>query len=263
MSVPPQTPLRQLAEAGRMRYPAVRASDVALADVLQARDLDVRCPEDLFLAAAALARDDGALHVIDQLLEDIKPALRGVVAAHEIDELAQELRIKLVVGGDAKLAGYAGTGPLRAWLRVALLRAGLDRKRQRKDVHLDETAWLAFAGADADPALAAFSRAVGPALRAAFEAALARLPSRDRLLLRQHLLDGLSAPELATLHGVHRVTAFRWLASIRQQVLADVRSALARELAMGGATLDSLMRQVRASAVPTVERLLVATPEPR
>lgn len=263
MSVPPQTALRQLAKAGRTRYPQVAASETAIAAILQGRELDVRCADDLYLAAAAIARDDAALRLLDDLLEDIKPALRGVVAAHEIDELVQELRIKLVVGPDAKLASYAGSGPLRAWLRVALLRAGLDRKRQRKDVTLDEAAWLAVAGDEADPAIAMLSRSIGPVLRTAFEDALARLPSRDRLMLRQHLLDGLSAPELATLHGVHRVTAFRWLAGIRQRVLGDVRDRLARELAIDPGSFDSLMRRVRASVVPTVERLLVATQEPR
>jgi RNA polymerase sigma-70 factor (ECF subfamily) len=224
---------------------------------------DVRYPADLQLAAAALAGDAEALTAVEGLIADIKPALRGVVLDHEIDELAQELRVKLLVGEPPKLAAYAGKGPLRAWLRVALVRAGLDRRRAPRDVQLDETAWLAIPADDPDPALAALRTSIGPAVRGALEQALSQLPSRDRLMLRQHLLDGLSPPDLATLHGVHRVTAFRWLASIKQRVLGDVRAQLARELAIGADSLDSVMRRVRESVAPSVERLLVATPEPR
>jgi len=262
MRVPAETSLQRLLAAGRSRFPHVRATDRAIADILDGRDLDVRCPEDLFLAAAVLAGDTTAIRALDVLLSDVRPALRGVVPDHEVDELAQEMRIKLAVGSAAKLAGYAGKGPLRAWLRVALLRAGLDRRRVPREAILDETAWLAIGGDDLDPALAALQRTVAPVVRTALEDALARLPSRDRLMLRQHLLDGLSPPDLATLHGVHRVTAFRWLASIRQRVLADVRDRLAQELALDAASLDSVMRRVRESVAPSVERLLVATPEP-
>lgn len=254
--------LLHLLTVGRSRYPQVCATDRALEVALGERELDVRWPEDLFLAAAVLAGDDAATRALDALVSDVKPALRGIVPDHEIEELGQELRIKLAVGPNAKLASYAGTGPLRAWLRVALLRAGLDRKRQPRDVMLDETAWLAIADNDADPALLALQRSVGPAIRGALEVALARLPSRDRLMLRQHLLDGLAPPDLATLHGVHRVTAFRWLAAIRQRVLADVRERLAQELAIDSASLDSLMRRVRESVAPSVERLLAVTTEP-
>ena len=224
---------------------------------------------DLALARAALAGDPAALRAIDQHFADVRGALRGVVPDHEIDELVQDVRIKVVL--DGKLASYTGKGPLRAWLRVALLRAGLDRRRAAvgsrvagsgaNAVPLDDVAWLAHA-ADADPALAAIRGTLGPVVRRALEGALAKLDARERLILRQHLVDGLPAPELAALHGVHRVTAFRWLATIRQHLLDDVRATVARELSIGGESLASLMRELRASAAPSVERLLIAS-EPR
>lgn len=222
-----------------------------------------RCAEDLAVAQAALLGDPAALRVIDQHLADVRVALRGVVPDHEIDELLQEVRIKVSVGDGkpAALASYSGKGPLRAWLRVALLRAGLDRRRRTNDVPLDDVAWLAHA-VDDDPALAAIRGSLGPAVRRSLEVALGKLDARERLILRQHLVDGLPAPELAALHGVHRVTAFRWLATIRQRVLDDVRATLARELSLGGESLASLMRELRASAAPSVERLLIDAEPP-
>ena len=265
MSVPAETTVQRLLASGRSAFPLIKAEDHVIAAALGDRELDVRHPSDLFLATAGVLGDPEALRAIDRLLVDVTPALRGVVPDHDLEEIAQQLRVRLLVGNGHKppsLATYAGKGPLRAWLRVALLRAGLDHRRKPVDTLLDEAAWLAVPGDTTDPALAMLRKTAGPAVRAALEGALARLESRERLILRQHLLDGLAPPDLATLYGVHRVTAFRWLASIRQRVLAEVRAVLERELQLDRASLDSVMRRMRASVAPTVERLLLATPEP-
>ena len=262
MLVPAETPLQRLLDCGRAEYSSIHTDDQTITSILGTRELDVRCAADLYLAAAALASDSGALRVLESLLADIAPALRGIVSDHDIDDIVQELRVRLVVGDDRRgpaLEAYAGKGPLRAWLRVALVRAGFDRRRKPVDVLLDETAWLAMPGIATDPSLVALRKTTGPAIRAAFEAALSKLDARERLILRQHLLDGLSPPDLATLYGVHRVTAFRWLAAIKQRVLADVRASLQDSLQIDATTLDSLMRRVRDSAAPSVERLLIAS----
>jgi RNA polymerase sigma-70 factor (ECF subfamily) len=262
MLVPAETALQRLLEVGCTEYPNVGVDHQTLASILGTRDLDVRCAADLYLAAAALASDTAALRILDRLLADLAPALRGIVSDHDIDDIVQELRVRLVVGDAGRrpaLEAYAGKGPLRAWLRVALVRSGLDRRRKPADVLLDEAAWLAVPGIATDPSLAALRNKAGPAIRAAFEAALGKLDARERLILRQHLLDGLSPPDLAMLHGVHRVTAFRWLAAIKQRVLADVRDALQESLHIDAPTLDSLMRRVRDTAAPSVERLLIAS----
>lgn len=251
--------------AGRAAWPGVAASNDRLIEALGGRETEVRCATDLFLAVAALAGDPHALRTLDALLTEVAPVLRRVILDHEISDVTQELQARMVLGRNRApptLATFAGKGPLRAWVRVALLRAGLDRRRKPDDTALDEIAWLAHGGEPTDPTVDAMRRSAGPTVRVAFEAALARLTPRERLLLRQHLLDGLAPPELATIYGVHRVTAFRWLAAIRQQVLADVRTTVERELKLDTNALDSLMRDMRASVVPTVERMLLATPEP-
>ncbi|MDQ3369663.1 MAG: hypothetical protein M3680_29895 [Myxococcota bacterium] len=271
MSVPAETARRQVLAEGRATYPELAASDPAIEAALGGLATDVPCAADLYLATAAGLGAEPALRQLERLLATVKPALRGIVLDHEADEVIQELRVKLLVGGAGKpptITTYAGKGALRAWMRVAVLRAGLDRRRRAAaDVRLDETAWLALATSSDDPTLAAMRGSLGPVVRAAIEAAMQRLDARDRLILRQHLVDGLPAPDLAALHGVHRVTAFRWLVTIRQRLLADVRAALARELALGGDSIDSLMRELRSNVAPTVERMLLASeaaePPPR
>src|SRR6185436_8511874 len=58
----------------------------------------------------------------------------------------------------------------------------------------------------------------------AFEEALAALSIHDRLLLRQHFLDGLSIDRMAALHDVHRATAARWIAKLVEKLLVDTRA---------------------------------------
>jgi RNA polymerase sigma-70 factor (ECF subfamily) len=263
-TVPGESPLAQLLQVGRAAHPDIHATDAAIAAALGDRDVEPR--PDAFVALAVLAGDAAAVRELDRLLRDVAPALRGIVRDHEIEELVQALRVRLVLPHNDKppaLVTYAGTGPLRAWLRVALVRSGLDRRRKPEGVPLDEAAWLALPADGGDPALAALRRTAGPQIRIAIEQAMARLSSRDRLLLRQHLLDGLAPPSLATLHGVHRVTAFRWIAEIRQRLLADVHASLATSLALDPSSLASLVRDLRDTVAPTLERILLVTPEPR
>lgn len=253
----PAGSLAQICEAGRAAYPAIAATNEQLHALLAERT--PAFPADLFLAAAALAGDRAALDELDRVLAQLRPAVLGMVRDHDADELIQELRVRTVVGAPGAaptLTRFEGRGPLRVWLRVALLRAALDLRRRVGPVEIDEHAWLAVAADTPPPNI---SRETGAKIRAALERAIASLPHRDRLILRQHLLDGLGPPELATLYGVHRVTTFRWLATIKQRVLAEIRGELAS--AFDSQTLASILRHARGNLVPTVERVLLLTPE--
>ena len=224
---------------------------------------DLGHPGDLLLATAALAGDPSALAALDALLADVAPALRGLVPDGDRDDVLQTVRARLLLPRGERgpaLAEYAGRGPLRAWLRVAVTRAGLDERR-RAVPGADEADWLAIPAADPDPALRALRAQLGPRFRVAIERAVAALEPRARLLLRQHVLDGLSVPELAALHGVHRVTAFRWLAGVRREVVAALRRQLQHELGASPREIDSLLREIRASFAPSVERVLGTDPD--
>jgi len=79
---------------------------------------------------------------------------------------------------------------------------------------------------------------------AAVTAAVAAMDPQHRLLLRQHYLDGLSIDRLAALHGIHRATATRRLASVREELALTVRTRLMTKLDIGVGTLDSIVRLV-------------------
>src|SRR5262249_46804856 len=85
---------------------------------------------DLYLVIAVLEGADRALPILDERLA----RAAGVVARIDgapafVDEVRQELRVKLLAGPEPRLRSYAGIGALFEWLRVAALRTAINLKR--------------------------------------------------------------------------------------------------------------------------------------
>jgi RNA polymerase sigma-70 factor (ECF subfamily) len=142
-----------------------------------------------------------------------------------------------------RLAAYSGRGPLAAWLRVVAVRNLVERRR-RDGVQLDDGVLENLAASDLGPELTMLRLSYRDELSAAVTATVAAMEPRHRLLLRQHYLDGLSIDRLAVLHGIHRATAARRLASVREALAQTVRDQLMTKLGVGAGTLDSIIRLV-------------------
>lgn len=254
---------------GRARWPGVALDDATLAprvrDRLAGDELFSSHLADVFVATAAEAGDRTASAWIYQRVRTIAPlATRGVIPPAELDELIQQVSVKLLLadGMPGRIASYAGRGPLDAWLRAVILRAALSMRRGRSShtAAIDEASWLELPIFSGDPQLGGWRRHA-PELRAAFETAIAALPIRSRIALRQHFVDGLSADEIGRIYGVHRITAYRWIAGAKQAVLERMRSELSGHMAGSPSEIDSLLRGMRSSFSITIERVLAATPE--
>ena len=115
------------------------------------------------------------------------------------------------------------------------------RRREQGARERGDEALAELASGD-DPEVAALRAAAGDQLRAAFAAALAALAPRERTLLRQHHLDGVSLDRLAATHGVHRATVARWLAAARQAVADGTRDELMARLGLGTGEVASVVR---------------------
>jgi RNA polymerase sigma-70 factor (ECF subfamily) len=89
-----------------------------------------------------------------------------------------------------------------------------------------------------------------------FAAAVAALSPRERTLLRQHLLDGLTVDALAPLYRVHRATAARWLAAVREKVLQATRAELAVRAGLRGEALTGLLSAIRSRLDLSLSRVL-------
>lgn len=199
-------------------------------------ELEALCLRDLALAVACLRKDAVALaaleaHVIAPLHAELA---RLVPDESDREDVLQQLRARILVGkhGHGQLASYAGGGALKSWARVIATRIALNEQRRRKREEpfdhdgVDGEEELASAAFDSDPELAAMKRDRKEDLKRAVRAAFATLTVRERNLLRQSYIDGLSIDELAGLYRVHRATAARWIAQAREAVWAETRRLL-------------------------------------
>jgi RNA polymerase sigma-70 factor (ECF subfamily) len=214
---------------------------------------------DLFLATACVAVDPAALRAFEKSFLAPVPRMltRVALSPHQEDELRQQLRIKLLVGPDARIADYRGIGPLGGWVRVCALRLALDLKMgaesgRRGDGEALDALVASGVGSevliDADEHRAAF--------QAALQEALDSLTTREKTLMRLHFLDGMNIDALGVVFGVHRATVARWLVAIRSQVLDRVREKLSLEIGASSSEAQSLVRLLRSDVQVSIRRIL-------
>jgi len=67
---------------------------------------------------------------------------------------------------------------------------------------------------------------------------------RERIVLRMHLVNGLSVEKVGKMLGVSQSTVSRWLASARERLLDDSKANLGNRLGVTSAQLASLARLV-------------------
>jgi RNA polymerase sigma-70 factor (ECF subfamily) len=258
--------LATLAVEGRAAWPGIEpVAPLALAAWIGRRGdagaLDRARAGDWTLVVACAAGSPRALAALDgRLVPAVTPALRRLRLDDDaIDDVLSRFRVALVVGpegGEPLLHRYGGRGELFGWLRVAAARDGLKAQRGPRVVE-EEAAELAGRVADgSDPDAAYQSELYAPLFRDAFTAAIAALEPRERALLAQHHLDGLSIDRLAELHGVHRATAARWLAAARERLVAATRRVFRERAGLDPAGCESVMRRLRADLDLTLRRVL-------
>lgn len=250
-------------DAGRAAWPGVDLSRSEFDERLRLLQVD---PEnvgarggDLFLAIACAAQIPAAVSQFERAFLAPVPRQLGRVAltTHEEDELRQQLRVKLLVGPQAKILEYRGSGPLGAWVRVCALRMALDLKTAPEVAKRgDNEALDALVGASVAAESMLDTEHHREAFREALQEALAMLAAREKTLLRLHFLDGMNIDALGTVFQVHRATVARWLVSIRTRVLDDVRRRLSLEIGASSSEAQSLVRLLRSEVQVSIQRIL-------
>ncbi|NVB82749.1 MAG: hypothetical protein HOV81_30510 [Kofleriaceae bacterium] len=214
---------------------------------------------DLYLAAACSDGDAAALAAF----RDVHvPALRqalGKLALPDatIDETVQRVLVMIFVGdgGPPQIAGYAGRGTLRSWVRTIGVRtgrrlAGVEHDSARGDDELAE-----LPAAVGDPELEMLRARYREEVKRAFAAAFAELADRERNVLRQYHIDGLTIDQLAALYQVNRATTARWVAGARQALVARTRDQLVGRFGIAPAEVDSIIRLVRSQLDVSVREI--------
>jgi RNA polymerase sigma-70 factor (ECF subfamily) len=201
------------------------------------------------------------------------PVIARAVATIELpratrEDAEQTIFQKLFLGDEEsrpKICHYAGEGELETWLRVVATRHAIDLARRERAGrrNLDEESQLLdLADACDDPELQLLKERYRVEFKEAFESAFATLGREQRNLLRYQVLEGLSIDEIGLLYQVHRATAARRLARVREDLLERTRETLLARLKLqpGASEFESILRLIQSELQVSITRLL--QPEP-
>lgn len=246
----------------RERYVRALAERLAT-DVPAERALAALHAADLYLACGCVDGDPAALAAFELHCGPVierAVATTGASGAERAD-LGQVVRQRLLVtradGEPPRISTYSARGSLGSWVRVVAIReAARMLPRARREVGAADDELAGLIAADDDPEVGYLKRLYRDEFRRAFAAAIDALEDRDRLVLRQHALDGLSIDQLAAFHGVHRATTARWIEAAREAVLTATQAELIRRLQLSRTELASVMRLIRSQLDLSLPRLL-------
>jgi RNA polymerase sigma-70 factor (ECF subfamily) len=220
--------------------------------------------EDMYLAHACLQRVPGAVDAFDgRCGRRLRAVLATVAKSSELRaEAEQRVRDLLLVGtpdAPARIANYGGQAPLERWVAVVaqrqvvtMLRADATEQRARDGAALE----AAVAAAAPAPELAYVKERYRGDFERAMSEALAALGERDQLLLRLHLVSGVSVESIGKMYGVSQSTASRWLAQARDAVSTHIERLLRERLRLSPDELASLAGLVASQIQVSISRLL-------
>jgi len=259
------TDLASVLADARAAWPGVEVSADAFAEAVHSREADGAKVHttDVYLAVACGRGDAAALAAFDRHCgETIRRATTAAGATEaERADLAQVVRERLLVapasGGPPKILSYSGKGALLAWIRVVATReAARMLPIARRDVALADDDLAHLVAPDDSPEVGYLKRLYRTEFKQAFQTAVEELPARDRLVLRQSVLDGLGIDQLAALHGVHRATCARWLEAAREEILAATQRELIQRLALSRGELQSVFKLISSQLDVSLARVL-------
>ena len=209
---------------------------------------------DLYLAIACADNDATALGAFrDAFIPSLRQALHKLsLPPATVDETIQRVLVMLFV--DGQIQSYGGKGTLRSWVRSIAVRTGRRLAGVEQDTGSEDD--LAdLPAAVADPELDLLRRTYGAQVREAFAAAFGQLSERERNVLRQYHIDGLTIDQLAGLYQVNRATTARWVAGARLAIVTKTRNLLVERHGIAATEVDSIIRLVRSQLAVSVRDL--------
>jgi RNA polymerase sigma-70 factor, ECF subfamily len=222
--------------------------------------------EGLHIADLALAflLSEWRRPAIELFERDYAPALvaavRRVAPALDPTEIVQEARVQVLVGTSEhppKIREYRGDGRLRAWLRVVVVRASLNRVSRSRELPVEDAFFEAMIGPGNTRSHhgIAIPREV-ELVKEALRAAIPLLSNREKSLIQLSYIDGASLEELGGMYGVHRQTIARWLDLARDRVKRAIETELRDQLEMSSSEAEILVQKTMGNLDSPVARLL-------
>jgi RNA polymerase sigma-70 factor (ECF subfamily) len=255
-------------EIGQSTWPDVTLDEDIF--VRRASDLDISPDQvaaragDLYLAWACAERDPAGLAHFDRhhLGRIEMYVARWGLSNDAVDELRQQLRIRLLVGESPRIGQYSGRGPLSAWVRTCAVRLGLSLVSEADSLVQDIGAIDALVGESVGPEVSALRNRYGPSFMAALERSLSSLDSREKTILRMHFVDNLNIDAIGRIYRVHRATVARWIVGVRKRVLLNLWSELQLDVPATFSECQSLLAAVKQDLDINLMGVLGLTAEP-
>ncbi len=260
--------LVELLKAARSRYPGVRLDAEHFARHLGSRIAGGQAvfdalghlrAEDLYLARACVSGDRNAIASFEsECMRGADGALRRrSIDEDTVEEAKQNIRERLLVGGGSpRLVEYDGKGDLRQWVRITVLREAIYLSKRSKRHEPMTYDLLTLPHGSDDPEVAYFKKRYRAEYKEAFEAALSALSARERSLLRQQFILGLTVDEIGTIYDVHRATAARWVKAARDDLIARARRELAARVGLSDAEIETIVKMIDSQLDASLRRVL-------
>jgi RNA polymerase sigma-70 factor (ECF subfamily) len=219
-------------------------------------DASVEHAADLALACACLAQDPAALAEFERrFLTRVDVYVGSLAKAVELDEIRQQLAIKLLVNG--RLTSYSGHGPLEGWVRVAASRVAIEQSRKKRESALDDREELMNSlGKELDGELAELRDRYRTEFAAALHESLAALDDAHRAILRLHYLEGTTTEALAVLYRTSRRTIVRRIGEARGALFEKTIELATTRLGLPRDRYLTLLDLVRSQLDVSIRRLL-------
>jgi RNA polymerase sigma-70 factor, ECF subfamily len=265
---------RHLFSAGQAAWPGLALNydvfELALrrhaTSASQVRDLHAA---DLYLAYSCGHGVNGSIVAFERrYASDMARAVTSIDSSPAfVEEIMQSARERLLVrkgSAPGKIVEYAGRASLKSWLCAVVVRMALSERRGKrlkrgKALAAEDDSVFVGPGPDFEYLRGRYKRVFEEAVRDAIRA----LPTKERLLLRLNVIDGMSIDDLGRMYGVGRSTAARWLAGARRQLLHRARSQLRTRLRLTSTELESLGADMRSQLEVSVRGLLIGTDDQR
>ncbi len=267
-----ESTLEGLIQQAHQRWPTLRGNGVEFTAYLAERILPERKvaewlssvhAADLFLCSLCARGDSAALEIFDRaVLPQVVSAIAAIQSSPAfIAEVQQQMRQKLLVSSadrPAKIAEYAGFGPLNHWLRAVAVRTALNLRRtqNREDFPVADEVLLDLPVRTNDLELDYLKSRYRTDFTEAFRKAVSSLTSQERNILRLHFVDGLSLSQVGAAYQADKSTISRWISKSRQQLLQRTRDDLGERLHLDTGELDSLMNLVDSQLEMSIDSVL-------
>jgi RNA polymerase sigma-70 factor (ECF subfamily) len=217
--------------------------------------------EDLYLACACLVKAPGAAQELRARHGTaIRAAIARIVPGADGADVEQQLLDGLLVGSgtaEPKICSYSGQAPIDHWLQVSAQRAALMWLRAgQAETRAHRAASAEPVIGNPHPEVAYLKARYRDDFEQALKDALGRVAERERVLLRLHLVKGISAENIGKMFGVSQPTAWRWLARAREALLDDVKAALQTRLGVSAGEMASLAGLVASGLDLSLSQLL-------